>query len=107
MKNKVNKFLLLLLVEKVARKFRRVVSLSSRILTFVLAERTRSRIDQGKLEMLQRGLQLSRNLENQAQPQVYLIGSAIDRVNVQKLLERFDSPVGEMTTTKKQEQQHK
>jgi len=66
MKNKVNKFLLLLLVEKIARKLRRVVSLSSRILTFVLAERTRSRIDQGKLEMLQRGLQLSRNLENQA-----------------------------------------
>jgi hypothetical protein len=33
---------------------------------------------------------------------VYFIGSAIDRVNVQELLERFDRPVGEMTThTKK------
>jgi hypothetical protein len=41
---------------------------------------------------------------------VYFIGSAIDRVNVQELLERFDSPVGEMTTEthkKKQEEQHK
>jgi hypothetical protein len=32
---------------------------------------------------------------------VYFIGSAIDRVNVQELLERFDRPVGEMTTHKK------
>lgn len=61
-------------------------------LTFVLAERARGRIDQSKLKMLQRRLQFSGNLENQAQPQVYFIGPAIDRVNVQELLERFGRP---------------
>ena len=59
----------------------------------MLAERTRGWIDQGKLEMLQRRFQLAGNLENQAEPQVDFIGTAIDRVNVQQLLERFDRPV--------------
>lgn len=43
--------------------------------------------------MLQRRFQLAGNLENQAEPQVDFIGTAIDRVNVQQLLERFDRPV--------------
>lgn len=62
-------------------------------LTLVLAKGTRCRIDQRELEMLERRLQLSGNLEYEAEPQVYFVGSTVYRVNVQQLLERLRSPV--------------
>lgn len=61
-------------------------------LTFVLVERAKSRVDQSELEMLERRLQVTVNLENQTQSQVYLVGPAVDGVNVQQLLERFSRP---------------
>ena len=61
-------------------------------LTFVVVERAKSRVDQSELEMLERRLQVTDNLENQTQSQVYLVGPAVDGVNVQQLLERFSRP---------------
>lgn len=57
------------------------------------SEGTDSRIDQGELEMLERRFQLSGDLEYETQSQVDFIGPAVDRIDVQQLLERLHSPV--------------
>ena len=51
------------------------------------------RVDQSKLEMLQRGFQLSGDLEDETQSQVDFIGPAVNGVDVQQLLECLHSPV--------------
>lgn len=58
----------------------------------MLVERANGRVDQSELEMLERRLQIAVNLEDQPQSQVYLVGSAVDGVNVQQLLESLSRP---------------